>query len=110
MAEAQLFYYRLNVAGVELSFRSGSSPEQMEGTRAFVEEQFERLKNHGGQYGRDQLLTLLVLGVADELLQSQRELDEMDHRFEEVERRLADLLKRIENANDLRTGVSLERT
>lgn len=81
--------FHLNVLGVDISFRAEADPVRIEAAKAFVEEQYERLKNHGGQFGREKLLTLLVLGVADNLLQSQQQLDEL-------EARLAGLLKRIE--------------
>ena len=57
-----------------------------------VEKQYERLKNQGGQFGREKLLTLLVLGVADDLLQTQQQLDG-------VETRLANLLELIEKTD-----------
>ena len=57
-----------------------------------MEKQYERLKNQGGQFGREKLLALLVLGVADDLLQTQQQL-------EAVESRLANLLKLIENTD-----------
>jgi cell division protein ZapA len=50
------------------------------------------LKNQGGQFGREKLLTLLVLGVADDLLQTQQQLDG-------VETRLANLLELIEKTD-----------
>ena len=57
-----------------------------------IEKQYERLKNQGGQFGREKLLTLLVLGVADDLLQTQQQLDG-------VETRLANLLELIEKTD-----------
>lgn len=82
--------FQLDVLGERLSFRSQSDPQRIEDAKAFVEEQFERLKAHGGQYSRDKLLTLLILGVADDLLQLQQQLDERD-------KRVLTLLKRIED-------------
>ena len=65
---------------------------RIERAQAFVEKQYERLKNQGGQFGREKLLTLLVLGVADDLLQTQQQLDG-------VETRLANLLELIEKTD-----------
>ena len=64
----------------------------IERAQDFVEKQYERLKNQGGQFGREKLLTLLVLGVADDLLQTQQQLDG-------VETRLANLLELIEKTD-----------
>lgn len=81
--------FQLNVLGVDISFRAEAEPARIERALAFVEEQYQRLKNHGGQFGREQLLALLVLGVADDLLQSQQQLGD-------VEARITNLLKIIE--------------
>ena len=76
--------FQLNVLGMDISFRTRAQD--------FVEKQYERLKNQGGQFGREKLLTLLVLGVADDLLQTQQQLDG-------VETRLANLLELIEKTD-----------
>lgn len=81
--------FQFNVLGVDISFKAQADPERIEQARAFIEEQYERLKNCGGQLSRDKLLVLLVLGVVDDLLQSQQQLDELEFRF-------SSLLKSIE--------------
>ncbi len=84
--------FQLNVLGMDISFRSEADPGRVERAQDFVEKQYERLKNHGGQFSKERLLTLLVLGIADDLLQTQQ-------RLEGVEKRLDDLLKLIEKAD-----------
>lgn len=84
--------FQLNVLGMDISFRTDADSARIERAQAFVEKQYERLKNQGGQFGREKLLTLLVLGVADDLLQTQQQLDG-------VETRLANLLELIEKTD-----------
>ena len=79
--------FQLNVLGMDISFRTDADSARIE--RA---QEYERLKNQGGQFGREKLLTLLVLGVADDLLQTQQQLDG-------VETRLANLLELIEKTD-----------
>ena len=67
--------FQLNVLGMDISFRTDADSARIERAQDFVEKQYERLKNQGGQFGREKLLTLLVLGVADDLLQTQRRGD-----------------------------------
>lgn len=71
-------HFRLEILGENISFRSHASAERIEEARAFVEEQYTSLKAHGGQLGKDRLLLLLVLGTADNLLQSQRALQQAE--------------------------------
>lgn len=81
--------FQLNVLGVDISFRTQADAERIAEAKQFVEEQYELLKNRGGQFSRDKLLTLLVLGATDDLLQSRRQLDMLENR-------LFQLLQRIE--------------
>ena len=83
--------FQLNVLGMDISFRTDADSARIERAQDFVEKQYERLKNQGGQFGREKLLTLLVLGVADDL-QTQQQLDG-------VETRLANLLELIEKTD-----------
>lgn len=84
--------FQLTVLGLDISFRTNADPERVAQAQAYVERQYERLKNQGGQFGREKLLTLLVLGVADDLLQTQQ-------RVGDVEARMAALLKLIEKTD-----------
>ena len=84
--------FQLNVLGMDISFRTDADSARIERAQDFVEKQYERLKNQGGQFGREKLLTLLVLGVADDLLQTQQ-------RVGDAEARMAALLKLIEKTD-----------
>ena len=86
-------FHRFNVLGTAISFRTESDPALIEEARDIVEERYKELQDRsGGRYGRDELLSFLVLGVADELLKTQQSL-------QEVEERLANMLRRIEEAS-----------
>ena len=84
--------FQLNVLGMDISLLKDADSARIERAQDFVEKQYERLKNQGGQFGREKLLTRLVLGVADDLLQTQQQLDG-------VETRLANLLELIEKTD-----------
>ena len=73
--------FQLNVLGMDISFRTDADSARIERAQDFVE-----------KFGREKLLTLLVLGVADDLLQTQQQLDG-------VETRLANLLELIEKTD-----------
>ena len=90
--DIRMHSFQLNVLGMDISFRTDADSARIERAQDFVEKQYERLKNQGGQFGREKLLTLLVLGVADDLLQTQQQLDG-------VETRLANLLELIEKTD-----------
>jgi cell division protein ZapA len=76
--------FALSVLGVEVAFRSEADPARIEWARAFIEEQYRRLEERGKQAGREQLLILLVMGIADSMLQSQQDLVEVRQRIEHL--------------------------
>ena len=84
-----MYSFQLNVLGMDIFFRTDADSARIDRAQYFFEKQYERLIDQGGQFGREKLLTLLVLGVADDLLQTQQQLDG-------VETRLANLLELIE--------------
>lgn len=83
--------FELNVLGLDISFRTEAEAYRVERARAFVEEQYDKISQNGSRFSKERLLTLLILGLADDLLQTQ-------HRLDGVEQRLAELLHRIEKA------------
>ena len=85
--------FAINVLGVDLVFWSVAEPDRIEWAKGFIESQYENLKSLGKQAGRDQLLILLVMGIADAMLQSRQDL-------EEVHERLDRLLSRIEETEN----------
>jgi len=95
--------YQLSVFGVRVSFRTNGDPDDMEKAKEFVEEHAKRLQSGGGLLSKEQVLALLALGVADDLLQSQRQL-------ESAEKRLTALLKRIDDSVENGGKVTLGGT
>lgn len=63
----------LNVLGVDVGFRPGADMERAQIAAKFVEERFaeQKARSLGGQ-SKDILLTFVVLGLADELLQMKK--------------------------------------
>lgn len=74
--------FNLTVLGLEVSFKAEADPKRVEQAKALVEERFNRLKFHGRQLSKEKLLTFLVLGLADDLLQSNRQEADMRSRME----------------------------
>lgn len=81
--------YHLNVFELEVSFKTEADPTRVENACAYAEDLYRDLKLHGNHLGRDRLLTILTLGIADDLLQLRQRMAEQDER-------LAALLQRIE--------------
>jgi len=86
--------FAMNVLGVDLVFWSAADPDHVQRAKNFIESQYENLKSLGRQAGRDQLLVLLVMGIADAMLQSQQDLEEMHARLD----RLLSCIEETENA------------
>lgn len=86
---------RLTVLGTEIFFRPGADLERFRTVISMVEERFAELKlrSHGAQT-KDILLTYLALGLADDLLQAQKEQ-------ENVQNRIQNLLTQIEESETL---------
>lgn len=83
--------FQLNVLGVDVSFRTQADADRITEAKLFVEEQYELLKSRRRQSDREKLLTLLLLGATDDLLQSRRQLESLEYR-------LFRLLQRIDDA------------
>ena len=86
---------RLTVLGTEIFFRPGADLERFRAVIGMVEERFAELKlrSHGAQT-KDILLTYLALGLADDLLQAQKEQAN-------VQNRIQNLLTQIEESESL---------
>lgn len=76
------------VAGVAATFKTDASESRVEAARRLVQERFDRMSAMAPGQGREKLLTLLALGLADDFLERQGV----------VEDRLDRLSARIESA------------
>lgn len=74
--------FNLTVLGMKIAFRAGADAERVKQAKELVEERFEKLRSHGGQSSKELLLVFLVLGLADDLLQSRRQLSDVQERVE----------------------------
>ena len=65
----------LTVLGLSIAFKPGADMRRVQEAVRLIEERFadQKLRFHGGQT-KDILLTFMALGLADDLLQSQKEL------------------------------------
>lgn len=80
---------RVTVLGLDVTFRQEANLERIQNAAAFLEERYSDRKN--GMYGvqgRDNLLVLIALELADELLQ-------LEKAQEETRKRVLCLLEKI---------------
>ncbi|UZP69076.1 cell division protein ZapA [Desulfovibrio mangrovi] len=76
--------YNLNVLDLEVSFKAEADPSRVERAKKLVEERYNKLNFPGRQISKEKLLTFLVLGLADDLLQSDRKLEVLTRRMEKL--------------------------
>lgn len=90
--------YTLSVLDLDVSFKAQADHERVQAAKELLEERYKELTQHGRRLSKEKLLTFLALGLADDLLQNMRQL-------EELETRLSSIASRIEQAEALTTGV-----
>jgi len=75
----------LTVLGLSIAFKPEADMQRVQDAVRLVEERFadQKLRFHGGQT-KDILLTFIALGLADDLLQSQKELADVQNRVSTV--------------------------
>lgn len=75
----------LTVLGLSIAFKPEADMQRVRDAVRLVEERFadQKLRFHGGQT-KDILLTFIALGLADDLLQSQKELADVQNRVSTV--------------------------
>ena len=71
----------ITVLGIDLVFKAEASPQQVEEARALVEGRFEKLQQSGRLFSREKLLTFLALGLADDLIQAEKQAGAMQQRM-----------------------------
>ncbi|WP_461209647.1 cell division protein ZapA [Desulfocurvus sp. DL9XJH121] len=90
--------YTLSVLDLDVSFKAQADHERVQAAKELLEERYRELTQHGRRLSKEKLLTFLALGLADDLLQNMR-------RLEELEDRLAGIASRIDQAEELTTGA-----
>jgi len=82
----------ITVLGLPIAFRAGANMERARQLARYVEDRYEAQKQrYPGAQGKDILLTFLVLGLAEDLLQ-------MKAKREQAQKRLEKLLEKIEKS------------
>jgi len=81
--------HTLTVLDLEVSFKAAADHERVQLAKELLEKRYKELIQHGRRLSKEKLLTFLALGLADDLLQSNR-------RVAELEERLAGLLAKID--------------
>lgn len=76
--------YHLDLCDLQVAFRTEADPERVEKARQYVEERYGKVKAQGGQFGRDRLLVMLLIGMADDLLELQEQKSLMNTRLDEL--------------------------
>ena len=76
--------HNVNILGIDLVFRAEASPEQVEEARGLVEERFEKLAQSGRLFSREKLLTFLALGLADDLIQAEKQAGAMQQQMQGI--------------------------
>ncbi len=74
--------YTLNLLGFDIAFKAGVDAERVHKAKELVEERFEKISALGGRSSKELLLTFLVLGLADDLLQANEQLDDVNDRLD----------------------------
>lgn len=90
--------YSLSVLDLEVSFKAQADHKRVQEAKDLLEDRYKELAQHGRRLSKEKLLTFLALGLADDLLQNTR-------RLEEIERRLAGLADKIESEGASQDGV-----
>ena len=72
----------LSVLGLEVAFRPTADMARVREAVALVEKRFadQKIRSRGGQ-NRETLLTFLALGLADDLLQAENRLEDVEKRI-----------------------------
>ena len=86
-----MYSYNLNLFELEISFKTEADAQRVNQACAYVENLYQGLKLHGKHLGRDRLLTILVIGITDDLLQLTQKLADQDQR-------IAELVQKIEES------------
>ena len=90
--------YTLSVLDLDVSFKAQADHERVQAAKELLEDRYKELTQHGRRLSKEKLLTFLALGLADDLLQNMQ-------RLEELEKRLTGIASKIEQAEELTTGI-----
>ena len=81
--------YHLTLCDLQVAFRTEASAQRVEKARRYVEERYSKVKAQGGQFARERLLLMLLISMADDLL-------ELQEKSAAIDSRMAELLQHLE--------------
>ena len=81
--------YHLTLCDLQVAFRTEASAQRVEKARQYVEERYSKVKAQGGQFARERLLLMLLISMADDLL-------ELQEKSAAIDSRMAELLQHLE--------------
>ncbi|WP_462324435.1 cell division protein ZapA [Desulfoplanes sp.] len=84
--------YRISLLGLDTFFRTDASPERVDRAKTLLEERFQPLMERGRNLSKEKLLLFLALSLADDFLQC-------NERLQELEDRLQQLLHKMDSIN-----------
>ncbi|WP_027183650.1 cell division protein ZapA [Desulfovibrio inopinatus] len=76
--------YNLSLVGLELSFKTDAEADRVENALELVEERYNGLVPSGRNLSKEKLLSFVALGLADDLLESKQELDELREKLDRL--------------------------
>lgn len=82
--------YQLDVCDLKVAFRTAAGAERVEHARKYVDDLYAQMKAHGSSLGRDRLLVMLLIGLADDFLQLREQRSRTDDRLDELLQSLKD--------------------
>ncbi len=83
--------YNITVMGLDIAFRAGVDEERIIEAKTLAEDRFEKMRVHGGRNSKEMLLTFLVLGFADDLLQSRKHVADVRSRVDALLAKIEEL-------------------
>ncbi len=76
--------HKLEVLGVEVSFKAEVAPQRLEQAKNLLCDRYNRLREHGKHISKEKLLIYLSLALADDLLQAKEETSDFSARVERL--------------------------
>lgn len=80
--------FTLKILGTEVSFKSEADHDTVERAKILVEDRYNALYSPGMPISKEKLLTFLVLGLADDYLQTSDKLLALEQRLERLTSRV----------------------
>lgn len=93
--------YNKTVCGLDLTFNAAADADRVEKAIAVIQGSYDNLQFQGNQLAKDKLLAILAIGIADDLLQIQKEYNEILQVCERKEEKEKVMQARLEHVLQL---------